>query len=74
MAVEVEAASEFRFEPAERLFEFQRFTGQPQPPTYDVAADGRFVTIQSDLGGIPLNQLSVVVNWHQELLERVPIP
>ena len=45
--------------------------------TYDVAPDGRFLIIKS--AGQPDAEVSspeitVVLNWHQELIERVPIP
>ena len=39
---------------------------------YDVASDGRFLMISGG-AGVPA-QIEVVLNWTQELLERVPIP
>ena len=42
---------------------------------YDVTPDGqRFVFVQQVEEAIELRQINVVLNWHQELLERVPIP
>ena len=39
---------------------------------YDIGPNGRFLMInQGDVSTINVN---VVLNWHQELLERVPIP
>ena len=69
---------EFSSEPPRLLFEepyaLDRFsTGNPN---YDVAADGRFLMVRTegpagDDG--PLSQVTVVLNWTQELLERVPV-
>ena len=44
--------------------------------TYDVALDGqRFLFIKDDTGQATYpSQINVVLNWHQELLERVPVP
>ena len=48
--------------------------------TYDVAPDGqRFLMIKEAASGTSdpfagLTQIYVVLNWHQELLERVPVP
>ena len=40
---------------------------------YDVTADGqRFVVLSAEAPPPP--QINIVLNWHQELLERVPIP
>ncbi len=40
-------------------------------PQYDVTADGqRFLMIQA---GEQARSLNVVLNWHQELLEKVPV-
>ena len=42
---------------------------------YDLAPDGRFLMIKESGGATEaLPQIVVVQNWHQELLERVPIP
>ena len=44
---------------------------------YDVAPDGRFLMVTTgDQTGEDATspQISVVLNWHQELLERVPVP
>ena len=40
---------------------------------YDVAANGRFLFWSSDAGASAAPQVIFVQNWHQELLERVPI-
>ena len=41
---------------------------------YDVSADGRFLTMVPVQPGPPPNEITVVLNWHQELTERVPVP
>ena len=66
MAVAVEAGVAFNFKPPARLFDSAHQRGT-QPPTYNVAADGRFVMVKSDsqVGNI----VSVILNW-QELLKR----
>ena len=49
--------------------------------TYDIAPDGqRFLMLKERAGAdaddpfFGLTQIHVVQNWHQELLERVPVP
>ena len=58
MAVTVETSTGFEFGAPVRLFEddFRHFQ---QPPSYDVAADGRFVTIRSEA----TPPISVLLNW-----------
>jgi hypothetical protein len=46
-------------------------------PTYDVAPDGRFVVVKRDADDERADEapyINVVLNWDQELLERVPVP
>jgi Tol biopolymer transport system component len=64
MSVAIESGGAFNFKSPTRLFEstYQRGT---QPPTYDVAADGRFVMVKPD--SQTGNVVSVILNW-QELL------
>jgi Tol biopolymer transport system component len=64
MSVAVESGSAFNFKPPTRLFESTYQRGG-QPPTYDVATDGRFVMVKSETQGS--NVVSVILNW-QELL------
>ena len=60
MAVAVSAGATFDFKPARALFE-SRYVHVGQPPSYDVAADGRFVMIKSaDPGVSPFN---IVLDW-----------
>jgi hypothetical protein len=68
MSVAVETSNGFNFKPAVRLFERSAsYARSEQPPSYDVAADGRFVMVKSDAAAdIPI---SVIFNW-RELLAR----
>ena len=64
MSVAVAVGTDLTFKPAAPLFE-SRYFHIGQPPTYDVAADGRFVMIKSaDGGGLPFN---MVLNWEAAL-------
>ena len=40
--------------------------------TYDVSRDGRFLAIKPHAAPEP--EIVVVLNWHSELLARVPVP
>jgi serine/threonine-protein kinase len=74
MAVAVGTGETFTFKPPVRLFEHHyRTAGQGQPPTYDVAADGRFLMIKPDdsRSRVP-SQIVVVLNWAEELKRLVP--
>jgi len=64
MSVAVEAGAAFDFKPAVRLFESTHARGQ-QPPSYDVAADGRFVMIKPDSSG--KTPITVILNWQERL-------
>jgi len=70
MAVSVESDPEFAAGNPEILFE-------AQSRNYDIAPDGqRFLMVKPGATGEPyagLNQIHVVLNWHQELLEKVPV-
>ena len=76
LVVAVETTQSFEAAAPELLF---RATGALNPvgvPDYDVAPDGRrFLMVKTE--GEPEKdtaEITVVLNWHQELLERVPIP
>ena len=44
-------------------------------PNYDLAPDGQqFVFVEHDSGPQNNQEINVVLNWTQELLERVPVP
>lgn len=64
----LDTRSGFEFEPPAMLFE-GRYAGRGgQPPSYDVAPDGRFLMIQS-VGDDRATEtrLHVVLNWFEEL-------
>jgi hypothetical protein len=70
MVARVLPGSEFRYDPPTQLFEAGYMRGG-QPPTYDVAIDGRFVRLKAVAGSEPGNQpLGVVVNWIDDLQRR----
>ena len=68
MAVAIDTAATFDFEPPNRLFE-SHLRQFGQPPSYDVAPDGRFVTITSAADP----PISVILNW-SELLRPLGAP
>jgi hypothetical protein len=73
MSVLVKAAWALGFEPPRPLFA-QRYAGRRgQPPSYDVAQDGRFLMIKSSQDTIALQKLVVVLNWLEELKRLVPV-
>ena len=61
----------------EPLFDW-RYAAGPDLRYYDVTSDGqRFLVVGSVVSadsGVATPQITVVLNWHQELLERVPVP
>jgi serine/threonine-protein kinase len=68
MAVPVAPGAEFNFKPPSVLFTANVVRFQ-QPPSYDVAPDGRFVMVTvDDRSDVPI---SIIVNW-VELLQRGP--
>ena len=78
MVVEVETEPTFNPGNPEVLFVAPyRASGFGRGRPFDVAEDGRFLMIQESNTGQeaePGSQILVVLNWHQELLERVPAP
>jgi eukaryotic-like serine/threonine-protein kinase len=71
MAVAVSSNTTFTFNTPEFLFE-SPYRTLDQPPSYDVAGDGRFVMIKANEGERKPPQIVVVQNWHQELKRLVP--
>ena len=65
MAVAIDTAATFDFEPPNRLFE----SHLRQSPSYDVAPDGRFVMITSAADP----PISVILDW-TELLRPLGAP
>ena len=80
MTVPVEIESEFEAgvpEPAWPDDVDVRWTRTSLERNYDVALDGeRFLIIkrESEEENAAQARFDVVLNWHQELLERVPLP
>jgi serine/threonine-protein kinase len=68
VAVPIHAAAEVRFGAPVALFSTGEFVFLPQPPSYDVAADGRFLMIKS-MGRVRpgTRPLRVVLNWAEEV-------
>ena len=76
MAAPVQTDASFTHQTPEVLFEAPYFFGAPGR-NYDVGSDGRFLMVKtgSQPGeDAPTLDITVVLNWHQELLERVPVP
>ena len=64
MAVAVDTANGFNFKPAVKLFETSHHQS-PQPPSYDVTPDGRFVMIKPDESRN--EPITVIFNWTEML-------
>jgi Tol biopolymer transport system component len=74
MSVSVNFGSTFGFKPPTFLFE-SRFLTFEQPPSYDVAPDGRFLMIKpAATQSRATPQIVVVLNFAEELRRRVPSP
>ena len=68
MAVSIQAEPELRFSAPVALFTVREFAFSSQPPSYDVAADGRFLMIRPAGNVAPgTRPLTVVLNWAEEL-------
>ena len=76
MAVPVQTGSTFNPGNPEAVFQWNYLTG-PLGRTYDVSSDGqRFLVLGVTGGGedTPSPQIITVLNWVEELKERVPVP
>ena len=71
MVVAVGAASSLTLSTPEVLFEGDYLNDFSR--AYDIAPDGRFLMMKP-VGGGSAAEINVVLNWTQELLERVPLP
>ena len=60
----------------EREWPIENFTWLPYTRMFDVARDGRFLVVTASDAGkddrIP-RQINIVLNWIQELKDRVPV-
>jgi hypothetical protein len=72
MAVSVQAGTEFQFSKPTMLFDGQLEFTPPgiQPPSYDVAPDGRFLLLKPP-AAVLSQPITVVVNWAEELGRRM---
>ena len=73
MRVVIETEPELRWEPPEVVVDGGFFTVAARWGVYDVAPDGRFLMFQPTQDTQVQPGFIVVLNWTQELLERVPI-
>jgi len=71
MVVAVHRGTTFAFSPAEFLFE-SAHTQESQPPTYDVAADGRFLSIKRSGPQVAAPPIVLTLDWFEELKRRLP--
>jgi serine/threonine-protein kinase len=71
MAVVIASQASFSFSPPTQLFE-GRYRRGGQPPSYDVAQDGRFLMLKSPDAQAITAHFVVVLNWFEELRRRVP--
>jgi eukaryotic-like serine/threonine-protein kinase len=62
MAVAIDPQKDFNFKPPALLFEY-RYPRSSQPPSYDVAADGRFVLLKPTTTTPP--PINVITHWAQ---------
>ena len=70
MSVAVQPGATFSFSPAVALFE-HNYVMSGQPPSYDVAADGRFLMVRSG-GQATVPPIVLTLDWFEELKRRVP--
>jgi WD40 repeat protein len=73
MSIAVNAGAAFNFKPPEPLFTTDGYLATGQTPTYDVAADGRFLMIRLEPAPAEAAQLMVIVNWPQMVASKMSI-
>ena len=76
MTASVQPDADFTSGTPEVLFDAPYYFGNIGR-NYDVAPDGRFLMVKSGPqpdADVSSPEITVVLNWHQELLERVPVP
>ena len=79
MAVDIDGTGDgFTWSRADFLFDSAAYSNSGtstllQQPSYDVARDGRFLMVKPASQRSPL-RVEVVLNWFEELTERVPVP
>ncbi len=75
MAIAVDTSESFEASPPVQLFEEPYYGTPGGVRQYHVTPDGGFLMLQAaqaDTNESP-TQVVLVQNWHQELLERVPV-
>ena len=74
MAVAIETGSNFSHDPPVELFEASSYPYDRQSKGYDVHPDGeRFIMVEATSRDLTA-PITVVLNWSEELKERVPVP
>ena len=74
MVVSFETEPEFSARSPSVLFEAATLGGWGYgSPNYDITADGQHFLMIKPTPQPPPKQINVVLNWHQELLEKVPV-
>ena len=82
MAVPVSLGQTFSFEDPVHLFEGSGYMSGFGPPqngetNYGIHPDGRFLMVTNDQrppSERPVQQINIILNWFEELKERVPVP
>ncbi len=72
MAAALDAGADLRLEQPTVLFEGDYFILPPSAPSYAVGADGRSLMIEPPDPGDVRERINVVLNWFEELKQRVP--
>ena len=73
MAVSVQTDPIFAHGTPQVLFQGSHYISAGNGRNYDLAPDGRFLMMSRAQTGESRPQFNVVLNWFQELTERVPI-
>ena len=80
MRVAIDTEASFSFDAPERLFDVAGFViRNSEGPAFDITADGqRFLMVKSGATALETSQpspaqINVVLNWTEELKERVPV-
>jgi serine/threonine-protein kinase len=73
MAVDILTQAEFTAGTPHLLFEGHFESSGTGRPPFDVTTDGRFLMMQSTATEQAANHINVVMNWTEELKQRVPV-
>ncbi len=74
LAAEVDTAGTFSSRPPEIFFDGEgRLPIEANPRAHAMGPDGPLAALIAPAGATE-SSITVVQNWHQELLERVPVP